>query len=115
MRDRTFRNMHSVPSKSSTLPHQTAFFRKQRRHFATDELVRHGFLRERVEFVGIRHLPRTGQRAVVIAETLAHGIDLRLLSVESVSVEILLGADWRLGRHGVGDEDRVARPVDVGV
>lgn len=75
--------------KAGTLPHQTPVLGQELGHFPAHQLVRHRLLAVRVEFVGIRHLPRAARVAVVVAHAGAHGLQLGLLRVEGVAVEVL--------------------------
>ena len=68
-----------------------------------------------VEFVGIRHIPRPGCDAVVVADRLLHSAKLLFLSVESISVEILFAANFSSALHCIDLENGVIRPINIGI
>lgn len=70
-------------------------------------------MRVRVQLVLIGHLPSPACHTIIIRSSFCNSRILRLLCVESISIEILLATDLTSTLGSIGLEDSVVGAIDV--
>lgn len=107
--------VNGMPSKTCSLPDDTTLLWHHTRHLPAYELVCNWLLAVRIELVRICHLPSPAGGTIVVAHSGAHGLYLRLLSIECIAVRILLAAKLAISLNSIDLEYRVVLTIYVGI